>query len=177
VEGGSVRGPDEISVSWRSRVGGYAVYPGRGVARIVELTTQEIAGQRSEFLVLRLVADDSRILIPSGNAERVGLREIVAPAEAKKIWEILGRRTRRRAAHGVTWSRQFRAYQDKVRSGSVFEVAEVLRDLMRLQTRKELSFGEHRLLESARSLIVQELAAVQASEAKEIEREIKAIVN
>ena len=54
---------------------------------------------------------------------------------------------------------------------------EVLRDLMRLQTRKELSFGEHRLLESARSLIVQELAAVQASEAKEIEREIKAIVN
>ena len=87
------------------------------------------------------------------------------------------RDARQRIAHGVTWSRQFREYQDKIRTGSVFHVAEVLRDLMRLQSHKELSFGEHQLLESSRSLIVQELAAAQASEASEIEREIKAIVD
>ncbi len=171
-----MQGVSEGDGRWTPSVGGYAVYPGRGVARIVELRTQEIAGQVTEFLVLRLLEDDSRILIPSGNVDRVGLREVVKIEDAKKIWEVLARRTRQRVSHGVTWSRQFRAYQDKVRSGSVFEVAEVLRDLMRLQSRKELSFGEHRLLESARGLIVGELAAVQASEATEIEREIKAVV-
>ena len=172
-----MRGPEQLGGDWRGRVGGYAVYPGRGVARIVELRTQEIAGQRSEFLVLHLIDDESRILIPCENADRVGLREIVGSDDAAKIWEILGKRTRQRTAHGVTWSRQFRVYQDKVRSGSVFQVAEVLRDLMRLQQRKELSFGEHKLLENARMLIVQELAAVQDSEATDIEREIKALVS
>ncbi len=163
--------------AWKARVGEYAVYPGRGVARIVDLRTQEIAGQVSEFLVLLMVDDDSRILIPRENADRVGLRSIMDSQEAEKTWEILRTPARQRIAHGVTWSRQFREYQQKIRTGSVFQVAEVLRDLMRLQSHKELSFGEHQLLESSRSLIVQELAAVQASDASEIEREIKAIVN
>ncbi len=162
---------------WKARVGEYAVYPGRGVARIVDLRIQEIAGQVSEFLVLLMVDDDSRILIPRENADRVGLRSIMDSQDAEKTWKILRTPTRQRIAHGVTWSRQFREYQQKIRTGSVFQVAEVLRDLMRLQSHKELSFGEHQLLESSRSLIVQELAAVQASDASEIEREIKAIVN
>ena len=127
---------DQGECDWVPRVGEYAVFPGRGVARIVELGSDD----------------------------------------AQKIWGILKKRTRRRTAHGVTWSRQFREYQDKVRAGSVFQVAEVLRDLLRLQTTKELSFGEHRLLENARTLIVGELAASQSSEADDVEREIRAAV-
>ncbi len=166
----------EVSQSWKPRIGGFAVYPGHGVARVVEFRTQEIAGHTEKFLVLHLVDGDSRILIPSERLEQVGLRSVMNREEAVQIWEILKKRTRKRHAHGVTWSRQFRAYQDKVRTGSVFEVAEVLRDLLRLQTHKELSFGEHKLLESARSLIVQELAASQATEASDVEREIRAAV-
>lgn len=167
---------DQGECDWVPRVGEYAVYPGRGVARIVELRTQEIAGETAEFLVLRMLEDDSRILIPRGKVDRVGLRGIMGSDDAQKIWGILKKRTRRRTAHGVTWSRQFREYQDKVRAGSVFQVAEVLRDLLRLQTTKELSFGEHRLLENARTLIVGELAASQSSEADDVEREIRAAV-
>ena len=152
------------------------MYPGHGVARIVEFRTQEIAGEETEFLVLHMVDGQTRILIPCGKLDRVGLRAIMGSEEAEKIWDILRKRTRRRPGHGVTWSRQFREFQDKVRTGSVTDVAEVLRDLLRLQAHKELSFGEHRLLQSARSLVVQELAAAQASEAAEVEREIRAAV-
>lgn len=166
----------ELAVDWVARIGELVVYPGHGVARISELRRQEIAGQSIELLVLRMVEDESRILIPRAQLGRAGLRGVVGREDADRIWGILRARTRKRRGHGVTWSRQFREYQDKLRTGSVFEVAEVLRDLLRLQTQKELSFGEHKLLESARSLIVQELAASQRSEATDIEREIKAAV-
>lgn len=162
--------------SWKVRVGELAVYPGHGVARIVEFRIQEIAGQSMEFVVLRMVDDDSRILIPREKIDKVGLRSIVGTKDADRIWKILRSRAGHPRARGIAWSRQFREYQDKVRTGTVFQIAEVLRDLLRLQCEKELSFGEHKLLESARTLIVQELAAAQRSEATEVEREIKSIV-
>jgi CarD family transcriptional regulator len=161
---------------WEARVGELAVYPGQGVALIEALRTEEIAGQKREFLVLRKIEDDARILIPRENIEQVGLRGVIGPDEAERIWSILKVRTRRRRASGLTWSRQFRAYQDKLRTGSIFEVAEVLRDLMRLQTVKELSFGERRVLDSARSLLVQELAASESVGTDQIDDQINAVV-
>ena len=157
---------------WEARIGDYVVYPGHGVALIVERSRQEIAGESADFFVLRMVEDDSRILIPQRKLRDVGLRPVMGDEDAERIWRILRRRSKP-TAQGVTWSRQFRAYQDKVRTGTVFDVAEVLRDLLRLQGTKELSFGEHRLLESARSLVVQELAAAQTTEAADVEREIR----
>ena len=161
---------------WDSRLGELVVYPGQGVARIEAVRTQEIAGQTLDFLVLRMVEDDSRILIPRGQMERVGLRQVVDRREAARIWEILKTRTRRRRRTGITWSRQFREYQEKLRNGSVFQIAEVLRDLLRLQGEKELSFGERRMLDSARSLVVQELAAAQKTGTERIEAELKELV-
>ena len=97
----------------------------------------------------------------------------IARREVGQVWEIL-RSARRQRPRGQTWSRQFREYQDKLKTGSVFEIAEVLRDLLRLQLEKELSFGEHRLLDLARSLVVHELAAALRKPAAEVEAEIKA---
>ena len=87
------------------------------------------------------------------------------------------RARRRRRPRGQTWSRQFREYQEKLKSGCVFEVAEILRDLLRLQREKELSFGEHRLLDLSRSLVVHELAAAKRTEAAEIEAEIREAIS
>jgi CarD family transcriptional regulator len=160
---------------WEKRLGHLVVYPGQGVARIEELRTQEIAGRTHEFLVLRMTEDDSRILIPREKIDDVGLRSVVGRSDADRIWEILRTRTRRRRRAGVTWSRQFREYQDKLKHGTVFEIAEVLRDLLRLQAEKELSFGERRMLDSAQSLVVQELAAAQQTGTETIEQEIRAL--
>lgn len=161
---------------WTAKVGELAVYPGQGVARIEEFCEQEIGGQIREFMVLRKLEDDSRILIPRENVAEVGLRAVVGRQGTERIWEILRMRTRRRRASGVTWSRQFREYQDKLRSGTIFEVAEVLRDLMRLQSVKELSFGERRVMDSAHSLLAQELAAAQEQGLEVIDDQIAAAV-
>lgn len=161
---------------WVARLGDLVVYPGQGVARIVERKTQEIAGSEVEFLVLRMLEDDSRILIPRENVDRVGLRGVIGRRDADRIWEILRTRTRRRRRSGITWSRQFREYQEKLKTGSVFDIAEVLRDLLRLQREKELSFGERRVLDMARSLLVQELAAAQKTRPSQIEAELKSLV-
>jgi CarD family transcriptional regulator len=161
---------------WQIRVGELAVYPGQGVARIESICTQEIAGQSLELVVLRRLEDDSRIMIPRDRLDHVGLRRVMSRADAQRIWEILRLRKRRRRRSGVTWSRQFREYQDKLKTGSVFEIAEVLRDLLRLQLEKELSFGERRVLDVAHSLLVQELAAAQNVRAESIEAELKAAV-
>ena len=161
---------------WRPRVGDRAVYPGQGVARIAKRQQLEIGGQECEFFVLQLVEDNSRILVPADKLASVGLRRVMGEDDAKKLWRILKKRSRK-GTGTVTWSRQFRNYQEKIKNGSVFEAAEVLRDLLRLQTRKELSFGEHRLLENARMLVVQELAASQAVEVRDVEAEIKAAIS
>ena len=171
--GGTVRARRK---KWEGRVGQLAVYPGHGVVRIEELRRQVIAGQRRHFLVLRMVEDDSRILIPREKAEDVGLRRVMGRKEAARIWEILRTRAAPRRRGGVTWSRQFRDYRDKLRTGSVFDIAEVLRDLLQLQHEKELSFGERRVLDSARSLLVHELAAAQKVAAGHVEAELKASI-
>jgi CarD family transcriptional regulator len=146
------------------------------VAKVEDVRTQEIAGQQHEFVVLRMIEDASRILIPRDRVDDVGLRRVMSKADAARIWEILRIRKRRRRRSGITWSRQFREYQDKLKTGSVFDIAEVLRDLLRLQLEKELSFGERRVLDSARSLLVQELAAAQNTGADNIEAELKQTV-
>ncbi len=161
---------------WEARVGELIVYPAHGVGRLEAVRKQEIAGKTLDLLVVRMLEDDSRILVPRENAGRVGLRCVMKRDEAARIWEILGTRVRKRRGAGVTWSRQFREYQDKLKSGSVFVIAEVLRDLLRLQREKELSFGERRVLDSARSLLVQELAAAQNERTEQVEAQIKELV-
>ena len=85
----------------------------------------------------------------------------------------------RRKTHGTgrsgrqTWIRQFREYQDRIKTGTVFDIAEVLRNLLLLQKEKELSFGEHRVLDSARTMLAEELAAVERRSVEEILAEIK----
>ena len=158
---------------WETRLGELAVYPGHGVVRIQELCHQEIAGEQRQFLVLRRLEDQSRILVPREKAEGVGLRGLIGRKEATRIWEILRSPTGERPKSAVTWSRQFRDYRDKIKGGSIFEVAEVLRDLLQLQREKELSFGERKMLDSARSLLVHELAAAQKTNTESIEAELK----
>jgi CarD family transcriptional regulator len=143
--------------SFRARIGALAVYPGQGVTRVEAFQKQEIAGQWCEFVVLRKLDDHSRILVPRERISDVGLRGVVTSADRERVWEVLRAESPDRPEQA--WSRQFRDYQEKLREGSIFEIAAMLRDLTRLASAKELSFGERRVLDTARALLVQELAA------------------
>ena len=155
---------------WRARVGDLAVYPGQGVTRVEAFQKQEIAGQWCEFVVLRKLDDQSRILVPRERISDVGLRRVVATAEREQVWQVLRAESPNRPDQA--WSRQFRDYQEKLREGSILEIAAMLRDLTRLALSKELSFGERRVLDSARALLVQELAAAQDEPPAAIEAQV-----
>jgi CarD family transcriptional regulator len=138
------------------KVGDCAVYPAHGVAEVVAIETREIASHKKDFYVLRIVHSDMKLMIPLDGADRVGLRQVVTPEVAEQVFEIL--RSDDIAVKPGPWNRRFREYTELVNSGDLTEVAKVYRDLLRVRPDRELSYGERRLLEQSKNLLVAELA-------------------
>lgn len=155
------------------KIGDKAVYPAQGVAEVVSIEEKDIAGNRQKFYVLRILDTDRKIMVPVNNAQNVGLRPPISETEIREIFEILRERTI--AFDNQTWNRRYRGFMDKIKTGSVFDVAEVMRDLYRLKAEKSLSFGERRMLETARSLIVKEIAVARRKSEAKIQAEIEKI--
>ena len=130
------------------KVGDKAVYPAQGVAEVIRIEEKDIAGSRQQFYVLRILDTDRKIMVPVANASAVGLRQVISEQEIREIFDILRERTI--AFDNQTWNRRYRGFMDKIKTGSIYDVAEVLRDLYRLKTDKQLSFGERRMLDTAR---------------------------
>ena len=112
-----------------------------------------------------------RILVPIDKADQVGLREVVQQDQIQEVYDIL----REKEVHidKQTWNRRYRGFMEKIKTGSLFEVAEVFRDLYRLKNQKTLSFGERRMLDTARTLIVKELSVAKGTTESKVEREIE----
>jgi CarD family transcriptional regulator len=149
------------------------VYPAQGVAEVVSIVEKDIAGNRQKFYVLRILDTDRKIMVPVNNAQNVGLRPPISEKEIREIFEILGERVS--AFDNQTWNRRYRGFMDKIKTGSIYDVAEVLRDLYRLKASKQLSFGERRMLDTARSLIVKEIAIAREQTEQQVRDEIEAI--
>lgn len=137
-------------------VGDKAVYPAQGVAEVVSIDTKEIMGTSQTFYVLRVLDSDKKIMIPVEKVDSVGLRQIIRNKEIDDVYDIL--RERNVDLNTQTWNRRYRAYVEKIQTGSPFEIAEVLRDLNLLKAYKTLSFGEKKMLDNAKRLLIQELA-------------------
>ena len=159
------------------KVGDKAVYPAHGVGEVTAIEKRSIAGQNVDFYVLRIMDNGMKVLIPKDNIDNVGLRNIISRKEAEKVMSIL--KKRRTPADTQTWNRRYREYMEKIKTGSVFEVAEVLRDLylLKYDKEKELSFGERRMLEMARNLVIRELAIAKRKKEIDIEKELEKLFN
>jgi CarD family transcriptional regulator len=155
------------------KVGDRAVYPAQGVAEVVNIEDKDIAGSRQSFYILRILDTDRKIMVPVKNADAVGLRQVISVQETDEIFDILRERTN--ACDHQTWNRRYRGFMDKIKTGSIYDVAEVLRDLYRLKTDKQLSYGERRMLDTARSLIGKEVAIARDQTEETVKQEIEAI--
>jgi len=153
--------------------GDLAVYPAHGVGVIERVESQEISGSNQEFYVMRILDNDMIIMIPIHNVDNVGLREIIAQKEIPKLYSILKKRDV--VIDNQTWNRRYREYMDKIKTGSVYEVAEVYRDLLILKVEKDLSFGERKMLDTARNLLVKEISLAKNVEEKQIEMDLDSI--
>ncbi|MDD2467352.1 MAG: CarD family transcriptional regulator [Desulfobulbus sp.] len=151
--------------------GDMAVYPAHGVGLIEAIETQTIGGIDQSFYVMRILDNDMTIMIPTANSANVGLRAIISGDEVMKVLEIL--KERDVIVTSQTWNRRYREYMEKIKTGSVFEVAVVLRDLFLLKEDKDLSYGERKMLDTAKSLLVKELSLAQKLGEDKIEQQIE----
>ncbi len=138
------------------KVGDNAFYPGHGVGRVSAVETKEICGYKQQFYIIDILKTNTRVMVPINNVKTVGLRPIISETEAEKVLDIL--RTKSDKIDHQTWNRRYRDYMEKIKTGSVYEIAKVLRDLYFLRVEKELSFGERKMLDTARGMLFKELS-------------------
>jgi CarD family transcriptional regulator len=148
-------------VSTTFKVGEKVVYPAHGVGVIEGIQTRVVSGSERKFYMLRILDSDMTIMIPTENVQSVGLRRIIGKDMVAKVYKIL--RDKKVEIDQQTWNRRYREYTEKIKTGSVLEIAKVLRDLFVLKGDKELSFGERKMLDTARNLLVKELAIAKSS--------------
>ena len=155
-------------------IGDLAVYPAHGVGRIEAVETREIGGGQQAFYIMRILENDMVIMIPTANVDSVGLRDIIHEDEVKEVYAILGEKDI--PPDNQTWNRRYRDYMDKIKTGSLFEVAGVFRDLYLLKASKDLSFGERKLLDTAQILLLKELSIALDTTEDSILKEIESLL-
>ncbi|WP_163513686.1 CarD family transcriptional regulator [Fodinicola acaciae] len=142
-------------------VGETVVYPHHGAALIEAIETRVIKGEERQYLVLKVAQGDLTVRVPAENAEYVGVREVVGEEGLERVFQVL------RAPHTeepTNWSRRYKANLEKLASGDVNKVAEVVRDLWRRDKERGLSAGEKRMLSKAREILVGELALAEGTD-------------
>ncbi|HOI94510.1 MAG TPA: CarD family transcriptional regulator [Syntrophobacter fumaroxidans] len=153
------------------KIGDLAVYPAHGVGKIESVETKSIGGKKQDFYIMRILDNDMKIMIPVPNAHTVGLRGLIGLEDISKVYDILQKREV--SVNGGTWNRRYREYMEKIKTGSIYELAEVLRDLTVLKGDKELSFGERKMLDTARTLLLKELSIVQDISEEDVDKGIR----
>lgn len=145
-------------------VGDTVIYPHHGAAVIERKEDREMQGVSREYLVLRLTYGDLTLMVPADACDEVGIRKVVSKKEVEQVLDVL-RVPEGKAA--VNWSRRFKANYEKLRSGDIYQVAEVVRNLATREKDKGLSAGEKRMLTKAKQILLSELAvAIKKDEAK-----------
>jgi CarD family transcriptional regulator len=156
------------------KVGDRAVYPGQGVAEITGIESKQISGNTVVLYMLRVLDTDKKIMIPVSKVRSVGLRKVIGNEEIEQVYDVL-----RDSNHKVdrqTWNRRYRRYVEKINTGSLFDIAEVLRDLSRLKYTKSLSFGERKMLDQARTLLVKELSVARRLSEEDVADELDQLI-
>ncbi len=151
--------------------GEMAVYPAHGVGVIEAIETKTVAGMDQSFYMMRIIDNDMKIMIPTASSDNVGLRAIIDKTEVEAVLDIL--RERDMELGSQTWNRRYRDYMDKIKTGSVYEVAVVLRDLFLLSVDKDLSYGERKMKDTAKNLLVKELSIARNVDESKTARQIE----
>src|SRR6478672_7242548 len=135
-------------------VGDKVVYPHHGAATIEKKEKKDVFGKKQDYLVLRLAYGDLTLMVPADNAEEIGLRDVINDEEVEEVFAVL---RKKEARMPTNWSRRFKNHVEKLKSGDIYQVAEVVRNLTIREKDKGLSAGEKRMLGKARQILVSEL--------------------
>lgn len=139
------------------KIGDKVVYPMHGAGVIEAIEEKEVLGERRQYYILRLPVGDMKVMIPISSGAGVGLRGVIDQEGVERVLDILHEQS---SAMSPNWNRRYRDNLEKIKSGNIFEVAEVVRNLIKREKEKGLSSGERKMLENARQILVSELVLV-----------------
>ncbi|MEL6198394.1 MAG: CarD family transcriptional regulator [Pseudomonadota bacterium] len=161
------------TVSGDFRANDYVVYPAHGVGKIVSIEEQNVAGMKLELFVISFEKDKMTLRVPTAKAASVGMRSLSSPdLVAKALDTLKGRAKVKRAM----WSRRAQEYEQKINSGDLISIAEVVRDLYRAEDQPEQSYSERQLYEAALERLTRELAAVEELDESAATRKVDAVL-
>lgn len=136
------------------KVGDRVVYPAHGAGVIESIEEQEVLGERKQYYVMRLPIGDMKVMVPTDGLQEIGLREVMSEDTFCAVLEVL---QSRKSLMSKNWSHRYRSNLEKIRSGNVYELAEVVRNLYQRDREKGLSNGERKMLDSARQILLSEI--------------------
>jgi len=149
-------------------IGDYAVCPGHGVAQVCNIEERELDSGKKAFYVLKLISNGMTIMVPTDSDN--GIRPLVNTDEVSEVYSLLKNHDVK--IDNTTWNRRYREYMLKIKTGSLLEIADVLRSLFLLKTKKNLSFGEKKMLETCKDLLAQEISLSKQAEKKDVKEMI-----
>jgi CarD family transcriptional regulator len=148
------------------KIGDLVVYPAHGVGRIEAIENKAQNNESNNFIKLKILDNGMQIMIPACNIDEVGLRPLISKKDVNVLYEQL--KLPPIYAEASNWNRRHRHYLDKLKTGDLSDVCDVLRELMTMRGEKELSFGERKLLDTARALLIKEVAMVTKQKEQKI---------
>lgn len=148
-------------------IGDKVVYPMHGAGIIVDIEKKEILGKIKDYLIMQMPIGDMKVMIPVDNVVDIGVRSIIEASQIDEVADIL-------KGHKTTmpdnWNRRYRLNMDRIKSGDIYEIAEVVRNLMMLDTEKGLSTGERKMLTSAKQMLLSEISLVRSVSVEEVDK-------
>lgn len=155
-------------------IGDRVVYPMHGAGVIESIEEREILGQKQKYYIMKMPVGDIQVMVPTNNAQEVGMREVIQCKDADRVLNVLsGERTEMNA----NWNKRYRENMDKIKSGNIFEVAEVVKNLAYKNNEKGLSAGEKKLYNSAKQILISELVLANQASKDEIESLVEEKLN
>lgn len=152
-------------MTWLFDVGDKVVYPMHGAGVIEGIEEKEILGEKKKYFVMRMPIGDMKVMVPMENVDHIGLRQVVGNEAVNRVMDIMGEREIDLQSN---WNQRYRANMDKMKSGDIYELADVVRNLMIRDRSKGLSTGERKMLDQAKQILISELALVKDMDSKEV---------
>lgn len=148
------------------KIGDKVVYPMHGAGVIEAIEEKEVLGKKRKYYIMRMPIGNMKVMVPLDNVNEVGLRRVVGMEDIENVMAILKQEDTDMSSN---WNRRYRANMEKIKTGNIFEVAEVVRNLVHRDKDKGLSTGERKMLENARQILISEMVLAQGKEEEQVE--------
>jgi len=163
-----------LGVGLLFRIGDKVVYPMHGAGIIEAIEEKEILGEKQQYYIMKMPVGNMQIMIPMGKVSKLGIRQVVDMAALERVMEIL---RREEDDLSISWNRRYRKNMEKMRTGDIYEVAGVVRELMHREKEKGLSTGERKMLDNARQILLSELVLVKNIDEEQATDLLEQVVN